>query len=249
MAVSTYIIAEAGVNHNGLIDLAKRLVEEAAKAGADAVKFQTFQADKLVSGLAPKAEYQIKLTDAEESQKDMIRKLELSYEDHLELIECCRLHHIDFLSTPFDEDSLHMLVHQLSLPRLKFSSGDLTNLPLLLKAARTDCELIVSTGMATMGEVEDALSAIAFGRVVEGSGVPSLAAFRRVYGTDAGQNALRSKVILLHCTTEYPTPYEDVHLNRMLTLGQVFRSYVRYGSCRSCRSTGSEDHREALYAR
>ncbi|WP_219834389.1 N-acetylneuraminate synthase [Paenibacillus sp. R14(2021)] len=222
MTGATYIIAEAGVNHNGSIELAKRLVEEAAKAGANAVKFQTFQAAKLVSSRAEKAEYQKRLTDSQESQLEMIRRLELSLDDHVELIECCRLHNIDFLSTPFDDASLVLLTERLRLPRLKFSSGDLSNLPLLLKAAQTGCELIVSTGMATLGEVEEALSVIAFGLVSDENIKPSLSAFRSIYASEEGQQALRNKVTLLHCTTEYPTPYEDVHLNRMLTLEQAF---------------------------
>ncbi|MFB9276299.1 N-acetylneuraminate synthase [Cohnella cellulosilytica] len=228
MKPSTYIIAEAGVNHNGSLAIAKQLVAEAARVGANAVKFQTFQANKLVSNSAEKAEYQKRLTDAEESQQDMIRRLELSLNDHCALIECCREHQIDFLSTPFDDESLALLTDTLKLNRLKLSSGDLTNLPFLLKAARTECELIVSTGMATIGEVEEALSVIAFGLVTDRAAKPSLMAFKSAYSSEEGQTALQDKVMLLHCTTEYPTPYEDVHLNRMKTLEQAFTLPVGY---------------------
>ena len=228
MTTSTYIIAEAGVNHNGSLEIAKRLVVEAARVGANAVKFQTFQASKGVSKRAVKADYQKRLTDAEQSQQEMIRKLELSLDDHYELMDCCHKHNIDFLSTPFDDGSLILLTETLKLEKLKFSSGDLTNLPFLLKAARTGRDLIVSTGMATIGEVEEALSVIAFGLIADKCSVPSMLAFKRAYSSEEGQQALRLKVTLLHCTTEYPTPYEDVHLRRIQTLEQAFGLTIGY---------------------
>ena len=222
------VIAEAGVNHNGSLELAKRLVEEAAAAGADFVKFQTFKADKLVSRHARKAEYQQKLTDKHESQLEMIRRLELSLEDHRILIAHCKAHGIGFLSTPFDEESLHLLTEEFELDLLKFSSGDLTNLPLLLKAARSSSKLILSTGMSTLADVENALGALAFGFTASQNDKPTLDAFRSAYGSAAGQDTLRNKVILLHCTTEYPTPFEDVHLNKMVTLSRAFGLLTGY---------------------
>jgi len=221
MKEAIYIIAEAGVNHNGSLELAKRLVEEAAKSGADAVKFQTFKPERLVSAQAGKADYQKRITSRDESQLDMLRKLELSEDAHEQLVQYCRHWNIDFLSTPFDEESLSFLSDKLQLNRLKFSSGDLSNLPFLLKAAYTGKEMIVSTGMSTLGEIEDSLSVIAYGLVGAGE-APSMNAFRRAYASEEGQAALRNKVSLLHCTTEYPTPFEDVNLNRMETLSQAF---------------------------
>jgi len=221
MKDAVYVIAEAGVNHNGSLELAKSLVENAAKSGADAVKFQTFKSERLVSAKAGKADYQKRLTSRDESQLDMLQKLELSEEAHEQLVQHCRYWNIDFLSTPFDEESLIFLSDRLQLNRLKFSSGDLSNLPFLLKAAYTGKEMIVSTGMATLGEIEDCLSVIAFGLTRAGE-APSMNAFRLAYASEEGQAALRNKVSLLHCTTEYPTPYEDVNLNGMQTLAQAF---------------------------
>jgi len=222
-----YVIAEAGVNHNGSLELAKRLIDEAANAGADAVKFQTFKAERLVSRYAEKADYQKKLTGEQESQFDMIRKLELSKDDHGQLIRHCRERGIEFLSTPFDDVSLELLVRQYGLRKIKISSGDLTNLPLLLKAASMDCQVILSTGMATLGEIEAALGALAFGYLRPGER-PSLQAFLRAYSLPEGQELLKQNVTLLHCTTEYPTPYQDVHLNKMVTLSRAFELPVGY---------------------
>ncbi|WP_373230799.1 N-acetylneuraminate synthase [Cohnella sp.] len=222
MSSTVFIIAEAGVNHNGSLNLALKLVEKAAEAGADAVKFQTFKADKLVSQHAEKAEYQKKLTDRNESQLEMIRRLELSVADHQAIISYCQEKGIEFLSTPFDEDSFRLLVHEFGLRKLKFSSGDLTNLPLLLAAARSGCKLILSTGMATLGEVEEALGAVAFGYTASRNEQPSLPLFHNAYSSVAGQEAIKANVNLLHCTTEYPTPYDDVHLNKMTTMKQAF---------------------------
>lgn len=222
-----YIIAEAGVNHNGDIGLAKKLIEVAVAAGADAVKFQTFKADELVSRSASKAQYQLMTTDRQESQHQMIRKLELSVADHAGLVAHCKLHGIEFLSTPFDHGSLRLLAEQLDVSRIKLSSGDLTNAPLLLAAARTGKPVIASTGMSSIGEVETALSVLAFG-YAGGEESPSLAAFERAYVSQAGQASLREKVTLLHCTTEYPAPFDDVNLAAMATLGKAFDVPVGY---------------------
>ncbi|RIX47310.1 N-acetylneuraminate synthase [Paenibacillus nanensis] len=219
--MKTFIIAEAGVNHNGSLDLAKKLVRAAVEAGADAIKFQTFQAGQLVSRHAAKADYQKETTEAAESQLEMLKGLELSHHDHVALIEECRSAGITFLSTPFDMPSLRLLAETFNLKTLKISSGDLTNLPLLYYAGRSGANIILSTGMSTLGEIEDALGALAFSYLDSGE-APSLTAFRQAYCLPAGQAVLQEKVTLLHCTTEYPAPYEEVHLNKMLTLRQAF---------------------------
>lgn len=195
--MKTYIIAEAGVNHNGSIDMAKELVELAKKAGADAVKFQTFQASKLVSKSAEKADYQKKTTTASESQYEMIKKLELSHEAHLELISYCDVVGIEFLSTPFDLDSIDFL-SKLGLETFKIPSGEITNLPYLRHVGRLNPRIILSTGMATLGDVEAAIEAL----------------------IDAG--TAREQISVLHATTEYPTPMNEVNLRAMLTLGSAF---------------------------
>lgn len=222
----TYIIAEAGVNHNGSLEMAKKLVEGAADAGVDAVKFQTFKADNLVSRLAPKAEYQIKTTAAAESQHEMIRKLELDVYAHETLIEHCKAFGIEFLSTPFDLESLELLVGRFNLPCIKIPSGDITNAPLLLKIAQTGKPVILSTGMSVLGEIEDALGVLAFGYL--GNRDPSIAAFRAAYCSDEGQEILQKKVTLLHCTTEYPAPIADVNLKVMDILKSAFGLPVGY---------------------
>ena len=226
MSDPTYIIAEAGVNHNGYAELAFKLVDAAAGAGADAVKFQTFKAGNVVTIKAEKAEYQQKTTDASESQYAMLKQLELSYEIHQELIKYCREKSIDFLSTAFDFESLDFLTHELKLTTLKIPSGEITNGPLLLAHAQTGANLIVSTGMATMNEVEDALGVIAFGLLNKQQ--PSVSAFKEAYLSSEGQQLLQEKVTLLHCTTEYPAPFNDINLNAMLTMQNVFGLTVGY---------------------
>ena len=201
--MKTLIIAEAGVNHNGDIALARELVRIAAEAGADIVKFQTFVADKITAASAPKAEYQKAATDGEESQKDMIARLELSRADHEVLIEECRRHDIAFFSTGFDAESIDMLV-ELGLDRLKIPSGEITNLPLLRHYALKRLPIILSTGMASIGEVEAAVDVL-----VE-------------YGVG------RDDITVLHCNTEYPTPVADVNLHAMTTLGAALALPVGY---------------------
>jgi N-acetylneuraminate synthase len=222
----THIIAEAGVNHNGSLDMAKKLVAVAAEAGADAVKFQTFKAEKLVSLSAPKAEYQTRTTAADESQYEMIRKLELDEHAHDALIEHCKVCGIEFLSTPFDLESVDLLAGRFDLRCIKIPSGDITNAPLLLKIAQTGKPVILSTGMSTLGEIEDALGVLAFGYL--GNSVPSIAAFRAAYSSAEGLVAMQKMVTLLHCTTEYPAPFEDVNLQVMDTLKNAFGLPVGY---------------------
>ncbi|WP_442594283.1 N-acetylneuraminate synthase [Neobacillus sp. D3-1R] len=216
----TYIIAEAGVNHNGSLELAKKLIDVASDAGVDAVKFQTFKAEKLVSYKAPKAEYQTKTTDKEETQFEMIKKLELDEASHELLVEYCKKKNIEFLSTPFDEGSVDFLVNKLNISRIKVSSGDLTNAPLLLKIARTKQSIILSTGMSTLSEVEQALGVLAFGYLDFEK--PSIENFQQAYCSLEGQEMLKKKVTLLHCTTEYPTPFKDVNLRVIDTFKQAF---------------------------
>lgn len=218
----TYIIAEAGVNHNGSIDMAMGLIDAAADAGADAVKFQTFRAEDLVSHSAAKADYQTRATGAAESQFEMLKKLELTEAAHRELIRHCEKKGVQFLSTPFDLKSLSFLAGSLDISRLKIPSGELTNGPLLLGAARTGKPIILSTGMGTLAEVETALGAVSFGYTSHKEAVPSIEAFMEAYRSEAGQMALREKVVLLHCTTEYPAPMKDVNLRAMETLRSSF---------------------------
>lgn len=225
--MSTYVIAEAGVNHNGSIDLAKQLVDIAVAAGADAVKFQTFRAESLVSRQAPKAAYQLETTFSGESQFDMIKRLELSEEAHDVLIQYCEAAGIQFLSTPFDPSSLRLLVERFQLPRIKLPSGEVTNAPLLLEAAQSGLPLILSTGMSTLDEVEAALGVLAFGYLGL-AGPPSVMAFREAFDSEDGKRALRKQVTLLHCTTEYPTPFSDVNLRAMCTMRERFNLAVGF---------------------
>ena len=196
-----FIIAEAGVNHNGDVALAKRLVNVAAKAGADAVKFQTFKADQIVGPTAPKAAYQLRSTDKAESQLDMLRKLELSPDAHREIQAYCHGEGILFLSTPFDKESVDLL-NDLGVPAFKVASGEITNVPFLKHVARKGKPMILSTGMAYLGEVEKAVHA------VEKTG--------------------NHDVILLHCVSNYPADPSDVNLRAMKTMAEAFALPVGY---------------------
>ncbi len=217
----TYIIAEAGVNHNGSLERAKQLVDVAVEAGADAVKFQTFRAASLVTRKAPKARYQTETTEASESQWEMLRSLELPEAHHHALLAHCSQRSIQFLSTPFDVESADLLA-RLGVPRLKIPSGEITNGPFLLHMARLGKPIILSTGMSTLGEVEQALGVLAFGYAATPHEAPSRDAFQCAFASAAGQAALRQNVVLLHCTTEYPTPFEDVNLYAMDTMRAAF---------------------------
>ena len=199
----TLIIAEAGVNHNGDIVLAKKLIDAAADAGADLVKFQTFNADRLVTHGAAKADYQIKTTDGAETQHAMLRRLELSPEMHKELIAHCQMREIGFFSTAFDIESVNFLA-ALGQNIFKIPSGEITNLPYLRHIGQLRKEVILSTGMANLGEVEAALE------IFEAAGTP------------------RSQITVLHCTTEYPTPMSEVNLRAMQTMRVAFGVQVGY---------------------
>ncbi|MBF7048979.1 N-acetylneuraminate synthase [Campylobacter volucris] len=199
----TIIIAEAGVNHNGDINIAKKLIEAASEAGADYVKFQSFIASDCVSKIAKKASYQLENTDENQSQLDMIKKLELDEKAHEELIKHCNKCGIKFLSTPFDLKSIELLA-RLNVELFKIPSGELTNYPYLKKIASYDKNIILSTGMATLLEIQNALN------VLISNGIQ------------------REKIIILHCNSEYPTPFEDVNLKAMQTLKETFDLPVGY---------------------
>lgn len=223
----TLIIAEAGVNHNGSDDLAFSLVDAAHQAGANIVKFQTFKAKNLVTENAQQAEYQVTNSGQKESQYSMLKRLELSYETHHKLVKYCNALGIEFLSTAFDSESLSFLVDDLGITRLKLPSGEITNAPLVLEHARTGCDLIVSTGMATLSEIEQVLSVIAFG-YINPEGNPTEEALQAAYFSEKGKQLLKDKVTLLHCTTEYPAPFNDINLNAMDTMRNAFKLSVGY---------------------
>lgn len=196
-----FVIAEAGVNHNGDLDLALRLVDAAAEAGADAIKFQTFRTEALVTASAPKADYQARTTGAEEPQAAMLKRLELDLASHARLQAHARSRGLLFLSTPFEADSADLL-ESLELPAFKIPSGELTNLPFLAHVARKGRPIILSTGMARLGEVEAAL--------------------------DTLREAGSPPVWLLHCVSAYPTPPAEANLRAMATLAQAFHLPVGY---------------------
>lgn len=196
-----FIIAEAGVNHNGDMEIAKQLVDAAVFAGADAVKFQTFKTENLVCKDVKKAEYQIKATDETESQFDMLKKLELTMDMHMQLIEYCRNKKIMFLSTPFDIDSLAYLIKS-GIDIIKIPSGEITNYPYLKKAGESGKKIIISSGMSTLEEVQAAITVL--------------------------QDNGSQDITVLHCNTEYPTPYADVNLKAMLTLRDKLGVTVGY---------------------
>lgn len=196
-----FIIAEAGINHNGNIEIAKKLVDVASEAGADAVKFQSFKAEKLVSRNAKKAEYQKNTTDKSESPLDMLKRLELDFKNHKELISYCGKRNIIFLSSPFDLESIDLL-NRLGVEIFKIPSGEINNLPYLRKIGKLKKKVILSTGMSTLDEIKDALDIL------------------RENGT--------TDIIVLHCNTEYPTRVEDVNLRAMETIRRTFNIEVGY---------------------
>ena len=200
--MSVFIIAEAGVNHNGSINLAKKLIDVASNAGADAVKFQSFKAENLATKQAQKAMYQKETTNIEESHFDMLKKLELSTEMHKELISYCKYKKIIFLSSPFDHESIELL-DDLGLEIFKIPSGEITNFPYLRHIGKLDRKIILSTGMSNIDEVKNALDIL----------------------IQAGTK--KNNITVLHANTEYPTPMEDVNLKAMVTIGNTFN--VNYG--------------------
>ena len=195
------VIAEAGVNHNGNIEIAKKMIDVAKEAGADYVKFQTFIPEKLVSKYAEKAEYQKKNTDSGESQLQMLKKLALTYMDFTDLKKYCEQVGIGFISTPFDLDSINFL-NTLDMDFWKIPSGEITNLPYLEAIAKTGRKIIMSTGMSDMKEINEAVAVL------------------EKFGS--------RDIVLLHCNTQYPTPYEDVNLNAMITIKNATGKMVGY---------------------
>jgi N-acetylneuraminate synthase len=222
----TFVIAEAGVNHNGSLERALELVAIAAAAGADAVKFQTFSARELVTASAAKAAYQRESASDQAGQLEMLRQLELTPPMHSRLVAECKQRGVAFMSTAFDRDSLRYLA-TLDMPALKIPSGDVTAGPLLLEAARLRRPLILSTGMSTIAEVEQALGVIAFG-LTEQREAPSPAAFAAAHSSVRGQAALKEFVTLLHCVSAYPAPIAEANLRAMDTLREVFGLAVGY---------------------
>jgi N,N'-diacetyllegionaminate synthase len=201
--MKTFIIAEAGVNHNGNIEIAKRMVDAAVDCGVNAIKFQTFKAENIVTINAPKAEYQMRKTNASESQFKMIKKLELDEEAHRVLFNYCVARKIEFISSPFDLQSIRLLKN-FHLKFFKIPSGEITNLPYLKEIGRLNKKIILSTGMSYLAEVKDAFNTL----------------------KKAGTN--ENNITILHCNTEYPTPFVDVNLNAMLTIKSKLNVKVGY---------------------
>lgn len=222
-----YIIAEAGVNHNGDMEMARELVKVGAAAGVNAVKFQTFRPEKLVTQGAEKAAYQKKAVGIQESQLEMLQKLTLQDKDYAELQQLCSECGVDFISTPFDSDSLHFLTTELDMPFIKVPSGEITNAPFLLEIAHTQKKVMLSTGMATLGEIEKALAVLSYGYMKQDF-PPSFQAVQDVYVSVEGQAVLRDKVQLLHCTTQYPAPASQANLKAMDTMAKAFGLPVGY---------------------
>lgn len=224
----TIVIAEAGVNHNGCKKTAFKLIDEAYKAGANIVKFQTFKAQNLVTNNARQADYQILNTNFVETQQEMLKKLELSFEDYFDLYKYCNELGIEFLSTAFDSESLQFLVEEIGLKKLKIPSGEITNAPLVLEHARSGCDLIVSTGLSNLTEVESVLGVIAFGLIAPKNCKPNETSFSEAYASEKGQIALKNKVTLLHCTTDYPAHPKDINLKAIETLSNAFKLPVGF---------------------
>lgn len=224
----TKIIAEAGVNHNGSIDMAFELIDIAIAARADFVKFQTFKAERLVSDNARLAGYQKKTVKNADSQLEMLKKLELSYRDFKVLADYCLANGIEFLSSAFDRESLKFLVEETGIKCLKIASGEITNGPLLLEHAQTGRDIILSTGMCTTSEIQEALGVIAFGYMNRAGRPSDMHSFADSFDSSNGQALLKEKVCLLHCTTEYPAPLDEVNLRAMTHLEDVFGLAIGY---------------------
>ncbi|MEK4406555.1 N-acetylneuraminate synthase [Sporosarcina sp. FSL K6-6792] len=214
MSNHTYIIAEAGVNHNGSLEMAKQLVDVAKQAGADAVKFQTFKAENLVTRAAQQAGYQVKNLGEATSQFEMLKKLELSYEEFVVLKRYCNFTKVEFLSTPFDFESVDFLLDHIGMSRVKIPSGELTNSPFIHYIATKRKPIIISTGMATMDNIHEALSFLAYGLAFPDQLV-DLGQVQAFYSTVEAKLLLNEYITVLHCTTEYPAPFETINLSAM----------------------------------
>jgi sialic acid synthase SpsE len=223
----TYVIAEIGVNHDGDLGRALEMVDAVAECGADAVKIQTFLAETLVKRDTPKAPYQLETTSSRESQFEMLRRLELSRNDHLLVMTRAQERGLDFLSTPYDRDSLDFLIGDMGVEQIKIASSDITNLPLLLEAGRSRRRLILSTGMSTMAEILRALNVIWFGARTTVGSTPSQAEIRAPLAAKA-EEYLSSSVILMQCTSQYPAPVADANLRAIATIKEAFGIPVGY---------------------
>ncbi|MFJ8257658.1 N-acetylneuraminate synthase [Peribacillus asahii] len=231
----TYIIAEAGVNHNGSFELACTLIDRAVESGADAVKFQTFKTENLVTKKAKQAAYQVKNIGEETSQFAMLKKLELSYDEFIQLKAYCDEKKIEFLSTPFDRESVDFLVDEIKMGTVKIPSGELTNSPFVHYIATKRKPIILSTGMATMEDIHESLSFIAYGLVYPDKPV-KIKDVQQFYHTSEAKKWLKDYVTILHCTTEYPTPYTDINLKAMDYLKKELQVNI-----------GLSDHSEGIY--
>jgi N-acetylneuraminate synthase len=226
--MSVFVIAEAGVNHNGSLSTALDMVDVAAAAGADAVKFQTFRAKAMITESAPKAEYQVASTGDAQSQRDMIESLELSADAHLALAQHCASRDIRFLSTPFDVESLHLLARSIGMTTIKIPSGEVTNLPFILNVGREAKDVILSSGMCTLREIEMALKTLAF--AFDRSTLDRLPSAAQLDTPldDRERSLLLGRVTVLQCTTEYPAPIEEANLRAMATIRDAFGLAVGY---------------------
>jgi len=223
-----YIIAEIGVNHNGQLSVAKKLIKSAKKCGADAVKFQTFRSESLVVPTAKKTTYQLKF-DSNDSQLDMLKKYELSKSDHKVLLNYANNLKIDFISTPFDFESYKFLVSDLKLKTIKVSSTDITNIPYLLDLGSTNSKIIISTGMSTLRDVIIALSALAFGNKYKRKKLKyDFNSIKDKYFYKKNYKYLRSHIKLLHCTSQYPAPLNELNLNVLETYSKLFNIPIGY---------------------
>ena len=234
MKKKTYIIAEAGVNHNGSLKMAKELVKVAKDAGADAIKFQTFKAENLVTKHAKQAYYQVENLGEATSQFAMLKKLELTYDEFVELQLFCQIEQIEFLSTPFDFESVDFLLDKLAIATVKISSGELTNTPFIHYIATKGSPIILSTGMSTIQEIHEALAVIAYGLAMPQEPV-LLERVHAFYRTEEAEKVLRKYVTLLHCTTQYPAPMDSINLKAMNEMKKIFQLPV-----------GLSDHSEGI---
>ena len=223
---STYVIAEIGVNHDGEVSKAIELVEAAASSGANAVKIQTFSSELLARSDAPKPPYQRQGTPPDETQVQMLKRLELSREDHHSILRAAERFGVEFLSTPYDGLSMSFLVNELGVKRVKISSADLTNTPLLMAAARTGRSLILSTGMSTLEEVHQALACVYLAR--KGYESPDTSADITLPLSSDVQGDLASCVTLLQCTSQYPAPVEDANMQAIVSMRDTFGLPVGY---------------------
>lgn len=230
------IIAEAGVNHNGSVETAFKLVDLACEAGVDTVKFQVFKAHLVVTSEMRMADYQRNNTGSNNSQFEMLKNLELSFDEHQRIKAYCDQMGVGYLATAFDNESLEFLIKDLGLQKVKIGSGEITNLPFLLNHSQYGCDIVLSTGIANLAEIEMALSVLAYGFTVDQNKKPSLHEFSAAYASQAGKAALHEKVTLLHCTSEYPAPFHEINLQAINTLSQT------YGL-----RTGFSDHSSGIY--